>query len=256
MGDAASSNTLPDEKHDYAIVLRESLAKAKALRMAANAQPDATAERLRLRRWQAERLARTHADLLENPRYSAAAQFFLSDLYGPKDFSERDDEIERILPTLLAVLPASGVRTVALAIEVDALSEELDQAMVQALRRGAGVMGEMTANAYAEAYRRCGNRSQRELQIALVGATGQALDRLTRRPLIGTALHLMRVPAHMAGLGELHEFLQRGFDAFRSMGGADDFLRTIAERETGLMEQLFAGDAGGLSFIASGQARP
>jgi hypothetical protein len=245
MGDAASSDTQPDEKHTYAAVLRENLAKAKASRAAANAAPADAADRLRLRQWQAQRLGRTHADLLESPRYRAAAQFFLSDLYGPKDFSERDEEIERILPTLLAVLPASGMRSVALAIEVDALTEELDGAMVQALR-GAGAMNEITSLAYADAYRRCGKRSQRELQIALIGETGRALDRLTRRPLIGTALHLMRMPAHVAGLGELHEFLQRGFDAFRSMGGADDFLGTIAGRETELMKRWFAGDASGL----------
>jgi hypothetical protein len=37
-------------------------------------------------------------------------------------------------------------------------------------------------------------------------------------------LKLMRGPAHLAGLGELHEFLERGFNAFRGMGSASEFL--------------------------------
>ena len=52
----------------------------------------------------------------------------------------------------------------------------------------------------------------------------------------------MRRPAELAGLGELHSFLSRGFEAFRHMAGAEDFLQRIAQREHALMEALFAGD--------------
>lgn len=41
----------------------------------------------------AARLARTHADLLASPASAEAASFFLADLYGPKDLSERDTEV-------------------------------------------------------------------------------------------------------------------------------------------------------------------
>lgn len=55
-------------------------------------------------------------------------------------------------------------------------------------------------------------------------------------------LHLMRAPAEAAGLSHLHFFLQRGFDAFKAMGPAGEFLDTISARETRLMERLFARD--------------
>ena len=44
---------------------------------------------------------------------------------------------------------------------------------------------------------------------------------------------MMHGPAHMAGLGELHSFLERGFDAFRMAcsDDADEFLATIISRE-------------------------
>ena len=44
----------------------------------------------RLRRWQSTRLARTHADVLHNPRYRPAAEFFLDELYGDRDFRQRE----------------------------------------------------------------------------------------------------------------------------------------------------------------------
>ena len=73
------------------------LAEARDLRLAAAADPVHGQRRQRLREWQAARLAQTHGDLLASPRYAQAATFFLSDLYGEKDFSERDAEVERIL---------------------------------------------------------------------------------------------------------------------------------------------------------------
>lgn len=228
------------EKEHWVAELRRHLAAAKALRAAANADPRMAQDRLRLRGWQAERLAATYRDLLDSGRYKAAARFFLTDLYGPKDFSERDHEVERILPTLSATLPASGIRTIALAIEVDALSEELDAAMVAELRR-ARAMAKITEKAYAEAYRRCGRREQRELQLALIGEIGAALAALVRKPLVHAALRLMRGPAKLAGLAELHQFLEDGYAAFHGMGDPAEFLDTIARREHIILRQLFDG---------------
>ena len=59
-------------------------------------------------------------------------------------------------------------------------------------------------------------------------------------PLIHMSLKLMKGPAHIAGMGALHSFLQGGFDAFSFMKGADEFLAIVTERETALMQELFA----------------
>ena len=231
--------TVSTEKQECAAALRQHLQTAKRLRLQANSEPAAAAKRLRLREWQAGRLARTHADLLASPRFGVAAQFFLSDLYGPKDFSSRDEEVERILPLLIRMLPVSALRTVALAVEVDALSEELDSAMVAELER-AGMLERIDEDAYAAAYRAVGCREERERQVTLIRQTGEALDRVARKPLLSTMLRLMRGPAQLAGLGELHEFLDRGFNVFRCMGPAGEFLDAIDGKERALLARLFA----------------
>lgn len=238
-----------EEKIALAAALRHHLQDAQILRERANAEGDGAGarDRLRLRDWQAARLARCYAELLASERYGRAAQFFLSDLYGPKDFSSRDEEVGRILPTLVRMLPASALRTLALALELDALTEALDAAMVGELR-GAGRIATIDEDAYAAAYRRVGRRAERERQIALIRGTGEALEKLAGKAVLSGVLRLMRRPAHLAGLGELQEFLENGFAAFRHMGDATDFLDCIETRERQLLARLFDGSASPFSL--------
>jgi hypothetical protein len=224
--------------------LREHVAHVRALRDAARGDPVLGQDRLLVRAWQADRLARTYPDLLASPRYGPAAAFFLSDLYGPKDFSARDEALARIIPTLTRMLPAAALETIGLAVELDALSEALDQRVAAALRRrqpGAHAL-ELSEAAYAAAYRAAGSIAERERQIWLVGQIGAALDKLARKPLIAGALRVMEAPARAAGLGALHDFLARGFAAFRGMRGADEFLTIVGTRESRINVRLFAED--------------
>lgn len=224
------------DKEGIAASLLGHLAQVRDLRLkrAADPRPE---DHLWLRAWQSERLARTYADLLDNPRYRPAAEFFLTELYGVKDFTARDAEIERVMPTLVRLLPARALLTLSEAMRMDLLSESLDAEMVAQLRR-LGRAGKIDDRAYAEAYRACGRRAEREEQIVLVEDIGRSLERLTRMHMLGTTLRLMKRPAEMAGLANLQGFLQHGFEAFRQMGDAGFFLETIGTRETELMQRL------------------
>lgn len=190
---------------------------------------------LRLKAWQSDRLAATYPDLLASPRYRAAAHFFMEDLYGPKDFSQRDADVERILPKLIALLPAAALSTLADAVELDELSEELDAKVLAAHGHGA-----ISHASYAAAYAQAATPAQRQRQIALIRSIGEALDRLTRIPLLLSTLKLMRGPAQMAGLSALQLFLEKGFVTVKEMRGVGEFLDIITRRETLLMERLFA----------------
>jgi len=51
----------------------------------------------------------------------------------------------------------------------------------------------------------------------------------------------MRGPAKLAGLAELHQFLEDGYAAFHGMGDPAEFLAAIATREATILRQLFDG---------------
>lgn len=193
-----------------------------------------------VKHWQAARLARTHEDLLASERYGAAARFFLDDLYGAKDFSARDAALLRVMPTLCRLLPESALETVADAVEIDAMSERLDRELTDRLL-AQGVTHPFDETRYARAFRAAGTLEQRLHQIDLVAHIGAALDRLVRHPLLGRLLHAMRAPARLAGVEPLHEFLVRGFDTFRAMRGASEFLGIIERREQAIATAIFGG---------------
>ncbi|CAD7539523.1 FFLEELY motif protein [Aeromonas hydrophila] len=230
----------PDEESTLARLYRQ-LNRVAALREQMRTHPQDQQDRDALRQWQADRLGRTHRDLLESKRYGPAAQFFLTDLYGPGDCARRDADVMRVMPTAERLLPESGLKVLAQAIELDALSEELDYLMVVALRRS-GRMARLNAKAYALAYQEVGEEARRRHQLQLVNELGMTLDRLARKPLLGATLKLISGPAHLAGLGELFTFVERGYRVCHHMGRANEFLETIANRETAIMQALLTGD--------------
>lgn len=202
------------------------------------AEPALEARVQALKAYQQRRFAQTYADLLAHPRYEAATRFFLHELYGPGDFRQRDAQFARVIPTLTRLFPDEVVDTVAKLAQLHALSERLDTRMAERL-----MSPDITAHEYGIAWRACGEPASRQRQIELTMAVGEALDKLTRKPLLRQTLKLMRGPAQMAGLGALQGFLESGFDTFRAMRGANEFLSTVRQREDTLARGLFQADA-------------
>lgn len=208
---------------------------AVAAQRQARARDPLLAERTSaVKAFQHDRFQRTYADLLQSQRYGAAARFFLADLYGPSDFSKRDAQFARVVPTMVRLLPAEPIHTVKVMGELHALAEQLDSAMARAIDQLP-----LQPRGYVLAWRAVGRRPDREAQIRMLHDVGLALDAYTTKPLLRHTLRLMRAPARAAGLGDLQRFLELGFETFRRMRGAQDFLQNIVRRETRLAEAMF-----------------
>ncbi|MDS4028627.1 MAG: hypothetical protein RKO66_00925 [Candidatus Contendobacter sp.] len=196
-----------------------------------------------LRRWQAARLTRTHADLLRSPLYRPAAEFFLDELYGDQDLGPLERDLARIVPMMTRILPAAVLHTAGLALELNALSHELDAWLTRILSAELDARGaELEEAVYVAAYRRCASYDRRYHQIELTERLGRDLQAIVPKHVIYAALKLARTPARLAGLGELHQFLEAGFHAFRHMGAdAGTFVTTIVGRERAILERIRAG---------------
>lgn len=227
--------------------IHASLAMVETERALRAADRDLAARVMSVKAYQQRRFELTYADLLQHPRYGGAANFFLREIYGPSDFTQRDQQFARIVPALIRLFPDEAVAAVEALAALHALSERFDSAMARVLPSE-----RLDADGYAQAWQRCDDAPGRDRQIALLLRVGRALDGLTRSSVLRHSLKLMGAPARVAGMAALHAFLEAGFDNFRSMRGADEFLALIGERERALAKTLFSvapGEVGRLGQL-------
>ena len=214
-------------------LLRAHFIAARSERMSAASSNIGAADRLAVRTWQQARLAATHAVLLKSPKYGPAATFFLTELYSAADLTQRDADIERVIKILVKFLPDKALRTLAAALEMDALSERMDRLMAAQLRamQTSNKPLSIDRESYGAGYRAMGEFDLRLRQIELTQEIGRALDKLSRLPLLRRLLRMMSRPAQIGGVGGLHAFLERGYTAFAHMGSANDFIDAIVNQE-------------------------
>ncbi|MGH6623027.1 MAG: FFLEELY motif protein [Burkholderiaceae bacterium] len=224
----------------------ETLERVIRLRAELRANPDLGPRWLAVKAWQSRRFEATYADLLASERYGGPCRFFLEELYGVKDFERRDTEVKRVLPKLARMLPLRALETLLLAFQLDEMSERFDADMARIVAVPIGATG------YAVAYPKVASMEDRQRQIDTVERIGQALDRLARVPMLSSLLTVMKGPAEAWGFGQLHHFLQHGFNAFAAMRGADEFLATIRRRESIINQRLFARDPDPFRAIEGG----
>jgi hypothetical protein len=228
---------------DAAQKIRQAVAEVSQLRQEGLAMPQVGEAVHEIKRLQARRFAGTYADMLSSSGYSAAARFFLDELYSDKDYAERDAQFARIAGAVEKFFPSDVAATAVALAQLHSLTESLDHAMgVEWLRSTEG----NEAERYIRAWRTVGRRPERDRQLVTVLAIGDEMARLTRLPGLRFMLKMMRGPASAAGLTSLQRFLEAGFDTFSAMarrrGGAETFLATIRGREEKLVSDWFDAD--------------
>ncbi|MCA9923093.1 MAG: hypothetical protein KC421_12015, partial [Anaerolineales bacterium] len=147
-----------------------------------------------LRTWQSERLAVTHQDLLQHKQFGPACRFFLTDVYAPQDFSERDEDILHVYQAMKRIMPAPIMRTLNLVIALNELTNQLDNQLVQVMVDDLQLTDAITSEMYAEAYRICDNYADRVRQINLIVDVGGSVNKLVRLPFVGLTLRLAHTP--------------------------------------------------------------
>ncbi len=224
----------------FADQIRAHLQGVAALRQRVEDLPGLAEAVHAIKRLQARRFRATYADLGSQPPTQPAMRFFLEELYGEHDFSQRDEQFGRIAGALERLFPTAVAQLAVDLTEMHALTERLDARLAE---QWLAQSADTAADRYVAAWRACGHRDQRERQLAVVQHMGRELQRLTRMRSLRLGLRMMRKPAEAAGLSALQHFLESGFDAFAALGDADGFLKTIADREARWIDTLFDAPA-------------
>lgn len=223
--------------------IRAAVAQVTVLRQSLLSSPALVGALAAVKNLQARRFAGTYVDLLNSEQYREAAYFFLQELYGDQDFSQRDAQFARIAGALERLFPRQVVQTAVSLAQLHCLTEDLDFAMARSWMSHPDLP---EASRYVNAWRSVGRPLDRSTQLDMVIAIGYELNHLTRTSGLRMMLRMMRSPANLTGMGALQRFLEVGFDTFFDMArkgdGARYFLTTVHYRESCLIDQLFHTD--------------
>lgn len=220
-------------KNDLLNKVVTNLRIAKDLRIKAKLDNSLLESKIALKKFQVNRLKITHSDLLNNRETKDAALFFLNEIYSFKDLSKRDRDLEKLLPTMGKMFPENTLEVIANAMVLDALTEQLETKMAEKLGK------DFTEEEYFNIYKTETTYEERLKQLELVKDLGYCLCSLVRLPLIATTLKMMRMPARIANLQEMHDFLENGFTTFKNTRNPENFINTLVKREKEILDDIF-----------------
>lgn len=193
--------------------------------------------RLALQIFQSNRLRRDYRDLAEIAQYEPVGEFFFTEMYGARDFSDRDAGARR-LQHVLHMLPGVHLRDVEEVLELLDLTNRLDDHLARMmLAENVGI--DFDEVIYEQFYRATDNYDQRFTQLRLIDGSLRNVFRLSRSNLLGFGLHRSRLLARLAGIEAAHTFLVRGYDALHGVSDIELFARTIYNRELERLDRIY-----------------
>jgi hypothetical protein len=194
--------------------------------------------KLALQHFQSERLRRDHADLAQEPQYRLLGAFFFEELYGPRDFTARDQQARR-LQQFVHLAPGLNIGDVEKVLELLDLSNQLDDVIVELLLQ-IGAPPDFDEATYERAYRLADNYGARLRQLDLVRDSLYNVHRISSRPLVGLALNRTEQLAAAVGMADIHRFLRRGYAAIQPVRDMPRFVETVYLREKERLDRIFA----------------
>jgi len=193
--------------------------------------------KLPLQLFQSQRLRRDHADLAVQPEYRQIAEFFFEEMYGPHDFSSRDEQARR-LHQFVHLAPGLAVRDVQDVLELLELTNRLDDAVAVQLSALEAPL-DFDEVRYERAYQLCDNYGDRMRQIELSRSALYNVYRMARKPLIGAVLQRTQGLAQTVGMSDIHRFLRLGYQAILPVRDIHRFVETVLLREQDRLDRIY-----------------
>jgi len=194
--------------------------------------------KLALQTFQSQRLRRDLADLAAESQYQQIGQFFFEEMYGPRDFSARDEQAQRV-HKFIHRIPGVTIHDVEPVLDLLALTNKLDDEIANLLIE-LGAPLDFDEAIYERAYRLADNYAARLTQIDLAIDALANVHRLGRKRLLGVALQSTQALAHAVGMGDIHRFLRLGYQAIQPVRNIQHFLITIETREKARLDRIYA----------------
>jgi hypothetical protein len=200
---------------------------------------DRSGMRRAIQQYQVARMRATHEALFRSPVYGPLCEFFVADLYGPREVGLAREATLRSLGRLLKpVLPAWIFDGAVGLIDLQSLSARLDDRLARTLLSAGGSI-RFSSEAFEAAYYRCDDYADRARQIGLSEACTRFAFELSRHQSVGRLLSTARRLQRHSSVDSLMAVLERGHHAFSRVDEIGPLLAGMRAGETAYLDGIY-----------------
>lgn len=195
--------------------------------------------KLAVQDFQVRRLKRDFRDLRRSEEYGPFADFFVTEIYSARDFTERNESFRRLAGQFRTVLGEEIYNGLVRLLDLHSLTDRLDVEIAESLRV-AGTPIEFTEANYEVAYRTLDNYDDRVLQIDLIVESLQFTHQISRQALIGVVLKSARLAVGLFSKDRTIELLERACTMLRHIKNIDHLVREVRTREIARLDRIYS----------------
>lgn len=184
------------------------------------------------------RIQHTHNELFEQPENQLMANYFLTQLYGGKEFKMLAVQLARILPKaqkLESLIKESALQTGSMAIQAAVLAIELDLHLAQWLI--AQDLPVTEANVMT-AYSVIDESTERRNQINNLKEVCYRTDKYLNSFFLLKAFQLAKSTVYHLNYQLLYDFVEAGFNAMKPLDSVSSFIDPFCARELMIIDRI------------------
>lgn len=208
-------------------------------------QPSETAFRdqvHQVQQWQIARVTQTHKAILNDPVVAKAAHFLLIEAYQGQDLSQISNQIEKMVPYLVAWLPEQLMETIEQLLQLNLLTARLDEALAHEIFEIQS-HNQLTEAIYTQAFLAVGGGQWRSQQLDMMSELSYLLEHHVKNAMLLRIFKWAKGPAYAANFKVLYDFLQSGLTAFKEVTSPSELINTVLAVEYAINHQMVTGVA-------------
>lgn len=194
--------------------------------------------KLAVQEFQVRRLKRDFRDLRMTEEYGPFCEFFATEIYSARDFSERNDSFRRLTNQFRAILGEEIAAGLLRLLDLHALTDRLDGELAAALT-AAGRPVTFTEAEYEAAYRALDNYDERRLQIDLILESLAFTHRVSQTALVGVALKSAKIAVGLFTKDRVVELLERAYATLRGIKDIRYLENEVRTRELARLDRIY-----------------
>jgi hypothetical protein len=195
-----------------------------------------------LQEFQVRRLKRDFRDLRMSKEYGALCDFFATEIYSARDFTERNAGFRRVTTQFRSIIGDEIHDGLIRLLDLHALTDRLDDELSSLLvERGTGV--NFTESQYEDAYRQLDNYDDRALQISMIMDSFRFTHRVSQMTFIGMVLKSARIAAGLFTKDHAIELLDRAYWLMRDVKDIRPFTDEVGRRELARLDRIYGKEA-------------